>query len=498
MGMLRDFLTKHPSSIEEHLETIAYLANLENLQKKSPLIARSIIEELQRQRNSLKMIASENYSSLSVQLAMGNLLTDKYAEGHPNHRFYAGCENIDRIETEAVELAKTLFQAEHAYVQPHSGADANLTAYWGILIKRVEQPEILKLGKKSVSELSLEEYETLRLQFSKQKLLGLSLDCGGHLTHGSRVNVSSKMWQALSYGVDPKTHLIDYKNVLDIARREKPAILLAGYSAYPRHIDFSIMREIAEEVGATFVVDMAHFAGLVAGKAFSGVHNPIPYADVVTSTTHKTLRGPRGGLILCTAPYKEFMDKGCPHVLGGPLPHVIGAKAVAFQEALHPSFAAYAKQVLSNAKALSLALLRKNISLITGGTDNHLVLIDVQKSFGISGRAAETILNSVNMTVNRNSIPQDPNGPWYCAGIRLGTAALTTRGMKEQEMEKIATILYDLLKAARPEYETKTGKLSLAKASLEEKAKERAEKEITELLFSFPLYPEVALSPESS
>ncbi len=497
MGMLKNFLNEHGSSLDEHLETIAYLANLENLHRKSPTIALAIIEELQRQRNSLKMIASENYSSLAVQLAMGNLLTDKYAEGHPNHRFYAGCENIDRVESEAVSLAKTLFQASHAYVQPHSGADANLVAYWGILIKRIEQPELLKLGKKSVSELSKQEYEQIRHLFSKQKLLGLALDCGGHLTHGSRVNVSSKMFEALSYGVDHKTHLIDYKNIQEIARREKPAILLAGYSAYPRLIDFSIMREIADEVGATFVVDMAHFAGLVAGKALKGVYNPIPYADVVTSTTHKTLRGPRGGFILCTDEYKEFMDKGCPHVLGGPLPHVIAAKALAFKEALHPSFAHYAEQVLRNAKALSVALLRKNVSLITGGTDNHLVLLDVQKSFGLSGRAAETILNSVNMTVNRNSIPQDPNGPWYCAGIRLGTAALTTRGMKEQEMEKIATILYDLLKAAKLEHDPKTGKLSLAKASLEEKAKERAEKEIAELLSSFPLYPEVALSPES-
>ncbi|MBS0586057.1 MAG: glycine hydroxymethyltransferase [Verrucomicrobia bacterium] len=496
MGLLKKFLENKPS-VDDNLETIAYLASLDNLQKKAPRIAHAIIEEIQRQRNSLKLIASENYSSLAVQLAMGNLLTDKYAEGHPHHRFYAGCENIDTIEAEAVSLAKTLFEADHAYVQPHSGADANLVAFWGILIKRLEQPALLALEKTNVSQLSKEEYEKIRLQFSQQKLLGMALDCGGHLTHGSRANVSSKMFQAVSYGLDHRTHLIDYKEVRDIARREKPAILLAGYSAYPRLIDFSIMREIADEVGATFVVDMAHFAGLVAGKVLKGVYNPILYADVVTSTSHKTLRGPRGGFILCTEAYKEFMDKGCPHVLGGPLPHVMAAKALAFREALDPSFSSYAEQIVKNAKALAQALMAKKVHLITNGTDNHLVLIDVQRTFGLSGRAAENLLSSVHMTANRNSIPQDPNGPWYCAGIRLGTAALTTRGMKEQEMEKIATILYDLFKAARPSEDPKTGKPSLAKASIDEKVRERAKNEIAEMLSSFPLYPEIVLSPET-
>jgi len=495
MGFLKRFLEKC-DDIDNHLDAIGYLAILDTLEKSHPVITRAIVNELQAQRSSLKLIASENYSSLKVQLAMGNLLTDKYAEGHPFHRFYAGCENVDIVEEQAVNSLKELFNAEHAYVQPHSGADANLVAFWAILIKRIECKEIEKLGKKSPYQLTDEEYETIRQKFSQQKMLGMSLDCGGHLTHGSRVNVSSKMFRALSYGVDPKTHLIDYKNIEEIALREKPTILLAGYSAYPRLIDFSIMKEIADKCGATFMTDMAHFAGLVAGKALTGNFNPIPFSDIVTSTTHKTLRGPRGGLILCKEEYKEFINKGCPYVLGGPLPHVIAAKAIAFREASHPSFETYAKQIIINAKALAEALIEKGVQVLTGGTDNHLVLIDVHSTYGLTGRHAEISLSESKMTLNRNTIPNDPNGPWYCAGIRLGTAALTTRGMKEREMKKIAELLHYQLKATRPAIDSKTGKTSKAKISVDEKIVHRVQGEIKELLKSFPLYPEISVEQE--
>ena len=486
MNFLKKYLQdcKNP---ENHPETIAYLASLDTLSKHYPVISNAILAELKAQRTSLKLIASENYSSLPVQLAMGNLLTDKYAEGFPGHRFYAGCEQIDTVESYAVDSAKTLFGSDHAYVQPHSGADANLVAFWSILIKRVETPAIEKLGKKSVYALTPEEFETIRKQFSEQKMLGLALDCGGHLTHGSPVNLSSKMMRALSYRVDAVTGLIDYKNIEEIAMRERPLILLAGYSAYPRLIDFAKMREIADKCGATLLVDMAHFSGLVAGKALTGNFNPVPFAHIVTSTTHKTLRGPRGGLILCKDEYKPFVDKGCPFALGGPLPHVMASKAICFQEALQPSFHDYANQIISNARALAEGLKSKGASLITGGTDNHIVLLDVQKNFGLNGRQAESLLSSLGLTLNRNSVPNDPNGAWYCSGIRLGTPALTTRGFKEEEMKEIANIIYDVLQNA------KTEQGNLASATLDQKIGERAKSSIHELLKSHPLYPEICV-----
>lgn len=495
MGFLKKYLNSC-DCVEENYETIAYLANLDSLLKSNPVIGNAVLNELLAQRSSLKLIASENYSSLKVQLAMGNLLTDKYAEGHPFHRFYAGCENVDSVESQAVKLAKALFGADHAYAQPHSGADANLVAFWSILVKRIETPGIENLGKKSINELTDDEYESIRKRFAEQKMVGMALDSGGHLTHGSRVNVSSKMFRAISYGVDPKTHLIDYKLVEQIVKREKPAVLLAGYSAYPRLIDFSIMKEIAHKYGATFMTDMAHFAGLVAGKALTGNYNPIPFSDIVTSTTHKTLRGPRGGLILCKEEYREFIDKGCPFVLGGPLPHIIAAKAVALQEASEPNFQTYAKQILSNAKMLAETFLKKGVKLITGGTDNHLVLVDVQSSFGITGRQAETALSSVGITLNRNSIPSDPNGPWYTSGIRLGSPALTTRGMKQREMAKIADLIYDLLKHTQAAFDPTTGKPSKAKVMVDEKVSNRVKSEVKELLGDFPLYPEILLYAE--
>ena len=319
MSYLQKYLAKNPTQ-KQSVAAIAFLASLDHVKTVSPSIVQAIIQELKDQRSHLKLIASENFSSLAVQLCMGNLLTDKYAEGYAHHRFYAGCDNVDLVEEEAGNLLKEIFGADHAYVQPHSGADANLVAFWSILIHKIQNPEVEKLGKKSLDELSDAEYEKVRQLLTKQKIVGLSLNSGGHLTHGYRHNISSKMMQAFSYDVDPKTELLDYKKIAEIAQREKPMILLAGYSAHPRRINCAKMREIADSVGAVFMVDMAHFAGLVAGKVFQGDFDPVPYAHIITSTTHKTLRGPRGGFVLCKEEFKETVNKGCPLVLGGPLP----------------------------------------------------------------------------------------------------------------------------------------------------------------------------------
>jgi len=473
------------------VESIAYLAMMEVIEKKDPMLVQVLKKELSDQRNSLKLIASENYSSIPVQLAMGNFLTDKYAEGHPFHRFYAGCENVDTIESKAVDRLKELFQAEHAYVQPHSGADANLIAYWAILIKRIETPFIEALGKKSVNDLTDTEYEQVRKEFSNQKMLGMALDAGGHLTHGSRVNFSSKMMKAISYGVDPNTGLIDYDKLREQAIAEKPLILIAGYSAYPRLIDFSIMREIARASQSTLLVDMAHFAGLVAGKQLKGKFNPVGYADVITSTTHKTLRGPRGGIILCTKEFAPFVDKGCPYAIGGPLPHVIAAKALAFKECLEPAFEEYAENIIKNSKAMAAQFLKRGVAMITGGTDNHLVLIEVFKSFGLTGRAAETLLSRCAITINRNTVPLDANGPWYTSGIRLGVAALTTRGMRESEMVTIVDIIVDLLSSAKASFDPITKGLSRANVDVSEKVVEKTKERVKSLLENFPLYPEI-------
>ena len=492
MGKLNDYLAKHRAD-ELNSETVAYLAILESLEKRSPEVAGAIKSELEGQRDNLKMIASENYSSLAVQLAMGNLLTDKYAEGYSHHRFYAGCENVDTVEDLACSEAKKLFKCDHAYVQPHSGIDANLVAFWSILIHKIQNPEIEALGDKSIFDLSDDEYERIRRLMNKQVLLGMSLNSGGHLTHGFRHNVSSKMMRAFTYDVDPKTHLLDYDAIYKQAKDVKPLILLAGYSAYPRLIDFAKMKEIAEGVGAVLMVDMAHFAGLVAGEAITGNGNPVPFADVVTSTTHKTLRGPRGGLVLCKAEYREIIDKGCPTVLGGPLPHVMAAKAIAFQEANQPEFKVYADQIVKNARALGERLMENGVKLTTGGTDNHLVIVDVLESFGVSGLQAERALREGGIVLNRNAIPFDPNGAWYTSGIRIGTPALTTRGIKEEEMKQIADHICDLLKSVQIPNVEKTGKPSRAKVRLEESTLSRVQTEIGDMLKHFPLYPEIEL-----
>lgn len=483
------FLEKYFRSVPQEKRSsaaIAYMASLDQIQSEFPLIAEKIVQELKDQRSYLKLIASENYSSYAVQLAMGNLLTDKYAEGYPYHRFYAGCDNVDAIEEAAAQQVKKLFGCEHAYVQPHSGADANLVAYWAILVHRVQNKEVARLGKKTVDELSPEEYERVRTLLVNQKVMGLSLSSGGHLTHGYRHNVSGKMMRAVLYDVDPKSGLLDYAKLQEEVKREKPAILVAGYSAYPRLLDFAKMREIADTVGATLMVDMAHFAGLVAGKVMKGPYNPIPYAHIVTSTTHKTLRGPRGGLVLCREEYREVVDKGCPIVLGGPLPHVIAAKAIAFKEANEPSFQVYAQQIVKNAQALATHLLSKGVKVTTGGTDNHLLVFDVFSSFGLTGRQAELALREAHFTVNRNAVPFDTQGAWYTSGVRVGTPALTTLGMREKEMIEIAELIVLLLKATKP------GE-NRSKVVIDPEVLAKIKAKVSSLLSRFPLYPELLI-----
>lgn len=381
--------------------------NLEKLAVCDPEIAAAIGEELGRQRNKIELIASENFVSPAVMEAMGSVLTNKYAEGYPGHRYYGGCEYVDKVETLAIERAKKLFGAEHANVQAHSGANANTAVYFAFL-----QPG--------------------------DTIMGMNLSQGGHLSHGSPVNISGKYYNVVPYGVTHETERIDYDEFACIAKEAQPKLIVAGASAYPRVIDFERMAEIAHSVGAIFMVDMAHIAGLVA----AGLHpSPVPYADIVTTTTHKTLRGPRGGLILCKEKYAKQIDKAIfPGVQGGPLMHVIAAKAVALGEALKPEFKEYAKQIIVNCQALAEGLIAEGFRLVSGGTDNHLLLVDVRGQ-KMTGKTAEHLLDEVGVTCNKNTIPFDPESPFVTSGIRLGTAAVTTRGFKEADMKEVAAII---------------------------------------------------------
>ena len=381
--------------------------NLEKLAVCDPEIAAAIGEELGRQRNKIELIASENFVSPAVMEAMGSVLTNKYAEGYPGHRYYGGCEYVDKVETLAIERAKKLFGAEHANVQAHSGANANTAVYFAFL-----QPG--------------------------NTIMSMNLSQGGHLSHGSPVNISGKYYNVVPYGVTHETERIDYDEFARIAREAQPKLIVAGASAYPRVIDFERMAEIAHSVGAIFMVDMAHIAGLVA----AGLHpSPVPYADIVTTTTHKTLRGPRGGLILCKEKYAKQIDKAIfPGVQGGPLMHVIAAKAVALGEALKPEFKEYAKQIIANCQALAEGLIAEGFRLVSGGTDNHLLLVDVRGQ-KMTGKTAEHMLDEVGVTCNKNTIPFDPESPFVTSGIRLGTAAVTTRGFKEADMKEVAAII---------------------------------------------------------
>ncbi len=456
-----------------------------------PRIAAATRSELMDQRESLKLIASENYASLPVLMTMGSWLSDKYAEGTPGHRFYAGCQNVDTVETVAAEHARELFGAEYAYVQPHSGIDANLVAYWAILNNRIESPTLTRLGAKTVNDLSESDWEALRAEFNAQRVMGMSLDAGGHLTHGFRHNISGKMFAQHSYGTDPETGLIDYDKLLADAREFKPLIIVGGYSAYPRRVNFAKMREIADEVGAVLFADMAHFAGLVAGKVFTGEDNPVPYAHVTASTTHKSLRGPRGGFLLSTPEFAPNIDKGCPMVLGGPLSHIMAAKAIAFAEARTEEFQVYAQQVADNAKVLAEGLLTRGARLVTGGTDNHLVLIDTT-AFGLTGRQAESALLDAGIVTNRNSIPADPNGAWYTSGIRIGTPALTTRGFGAPEFDKVAELIVDVLRNTAP-VTASTGLPGKAKYTLADGVAARTKAASAEILNANPLYPGLQL-----
>lgn len=469
----------------------AYTQALSLIEAVEPRISAAIRSELADQRGSLKLIASENYASLATLLTMGNWLSDKYAEGTIGHRFYAGCANVDTVESVAAEHARELFGAEHAYVQPHSGIDANLVAYWAILNKRIESPTLARLGAKTVHDLSEADWEDLRREFNTQRVMGMSLDVGGHLTHGFRHNISGKMFRQHSYSTDPETELLDYDQLLADAREFKPLIIVAGYSAYPRRVNFARMREIADAVGATLFVDMAHFAGLVAGKVFTGEEDPVPYADVVATTTHKSLRGPRGGLVLSTKEYADAVDKGCPMVLGGPLSHVMAAKAVSLAEARRPEFQTYAQAVADNAKALADGLLRRGARLVTGGTDNHLVLIDVS-TFGLTGRQAESALLDSGVVTNRNSIPRDPNGAWYTSGIRIGTPALTSRGFGADQFDAVAGLIVDVLRGTSP-VTAANGQPGKAKFSVADGLADRVRAQASELLEGFPLYPGLEL-----
>lgn len=377
------------------------------LRTQDPEIAKIIDLELHRQRHKLEMIASENFVSEAVMEAQGSVLTNKYAEGYPGKRYYGGCEYVDMVETLAIERAKKLFGAEHVNVQPHSGSQANFGVYFALL-----QPG--------------------------DTIMGMNLSHGGHLTHGSPVNVSGSYFNVVDYQVDATTQRIDYDAVAKKAEECKPKLIIAGGSAYSRIIDFKRFADIAHTVGAIFMVDMAHFAGLVA----AGLHpNPVDYADVVTTTTHKTLRGPRGGLIMCKEKYAKAIDKAIfPGIQGGPLMHVIAAKAVAFGEALEPTFKEYATQVVKNAQALANQLIDNGLTIVSGGTDTHIMLVDVRNT-GLTGKEAEHILDEVNITCNKNTIPFDPASPFVTSGIRLGTPALTSRGLQEMDMKEIANII---------------------------------------------------------
>lgn len=410
------------------------------LAKQDEQVFKAIQAELGRQRTKIELIASENFVSEAVMEAQGSVLTNKYAEGYPGRRYYGGCEHVDVAENIARDRAKEIFGAEHANVQPHSGAQANMAVYFTIL----------------------EPGDTV---------LGMNLSHGGHLTHGSPVNFSGIQYNFVEYGVDETTHTINYEDVLEKAKLHKPKLIVAGASAYPRVIDFAKFREIADEVGAYLMVDMAHIAGLVA----AGLHpNPVPYADFVTTTTHKTLRGPRGGMILCKEEWAKKIDKSIfPGIQGGPLMHVIAAKAVAFGEALQDDFKVYAQNIIDNAKRLASSLEKEGLSLVSGGTDNHLLLVDV-RSLGITGKVAEKVLDEVGITVNKNTIPFETESPFVTSGIRIGTAAVTSRGFVLEDMDVIAALIAETLKNHEDEA----------------KLKEVAEK-VEQLTAKFTLYPEL-------
>ncbi len=411
------------------------MPSIEFVEKWDPEIGSAMGRELKRQRRNIELIASENIVSPAVLAAMGSVLTNKYAEGYPGNRFYGGCEFVDEVESIAIDRAKQLFGVEYANVQPHAGVQANLSVYYAMLERG-------------------------------DKVLGMSLDCGGHLSHGSPANMSGTYYNFIPYGLSPETEMIDYDEVRDLALKHRPKMIVAGASAYPRIIHFDKLKEIADEVGAMLMMDMAHISGLIAGGAHP---SPAPYCDFMTTTTHKTLRGPRGGLILAKEKYAKKINKAVfPGTQGGPLEHVIAAKAVCFGEALKPEFKEYAHQIVRNCKALAEALREKGFRLVSGGTDNHLVLVDL-RNFNITGKELQERLDEVHITVNRNAIPNDPQSPMITSGVRIGTPAVTTRGFREEEMKEIAECVY------------------LACTDFENKADEMRER-VRAMIEKYPLY----------
>ncbi len=413
---------------------------MRHLKAVDPEVYQAVVNEYRRQFYHLELIASENFTSLAVMEAQGSVLTNKYAEGLPKKRYYGGCEFVDVVEELAIERAKKLFGAEHANVQPHSGSQANMAVYMAVL----------KPG---------------------DTIMGMDLAHGGHLTHGAKVNFSGKLYHVVYYGLNPERELIDYDQVYKLAKEHKPKLIVAGASAYPRVIDWARFKEIANEVGAYLMVDMAHYAGLIAGGVYP---NPVPYAEFVTSTTHKTLRGPRSGFILCKGEFAKDIDKSVfPGIQGGPLMHVIAAKAVAFKEAMSEEFKAYARQVVLNAQAMAEEFIRLGFKVVSGGTDSHIVLLDLRNK-GITGKQAEDALGRANITVNKNAVPFDPLPPTKTSGIRIGTPAMTTRGMKEEEMRLIAKLIGEVLNNIE-----------------DEKTIEKVRLQVTELCEQFPLYPEL-------
>jgi glycine hydroxymethyltransferase len=418
-----------------------YAASWELLKKNDPEVAGALTDELHRERTTIRLIASENYTSPAVLAALASTMNNKYAEGYPGRRYYGGCEFVDVTERLAIDRAKQLFGAEHANVQPHAGAQANMAVYGAFL-----QPR------------------------SDEKVLGMVLAHGGHLTHGSPVNFSGKWFTFVNYEVDPESETIDYDRVRDLAREHRPKVVLAGYTAYPRTIDFAAFREIADEVGAIFMVDAAHFIGLVAGGAYP---SPVPHADVVTFTTHKTLRGPRGAMILCREQFAQAIDKAVfPMMQGGPLEHCIAAKAVALKEAMTPEFEDYAHRVVRTARALAQGLSEEGIRPVSGGTDSHLVLADLRGLGGITGADAEAACDEVGITINKNAIPFDPLPPLKASGIRVGTPGPATLGMDEPEMKEVASIMGEVLRHRD-----------------DEGVKDKARARVRDLVSRFPAYP---------
>ncbi|RDB31789.1 glycine hydroxymethyltransferase [Candidatus Similichlamydia laticola] len=478
-------------ALREQMESSCILNQLGAIGLSDPQICSILDQELEQQRTTLRLIPSENYTSLPVLLTMGTWLSDKYAEGSPGKRYYGGCRNIDALEALAEERLMRLFPGfEACSVQPHCGSDANLLAYMVALTAKVEIPTLEELNrnhntKYTLNTLPPELFEKMRTRFIGQTLLGFSCSDGGHITHGLKRNLSSRLFRAVSFSVEADDS-IDYDRLEALALKEKPLLIVAGITSYPRHLHFQRLRDIADKCSAVLLADVSHIAGLVVSGLLEGPYNPLPYADILTSTTHKTLRGPRGAIILAKSPFSQFLEKACPLMMGGPLPHVMAAKAIAFQEALQPSFREYCEKVLENAQSLSERLLYHGLPLYTGGTSNHLLVLNVRKAFDLSGTQAQEALESCGLITNNNLLPGDKG--IESSGIRLGTPAVTTRGLGKGEMEIIGDLIWHVLKGTH---------CVEGHVKVEEQTAKSVREQVNVLCSSFPLYSHISrLSPE--